>query len=84
MGEDSIFNGMLPVIRDGVVNAIGGGQLDVLKQTVESFANQVAAGMKYVNIVYTMLCLLHIYCHLPMSVLKLLNIHYITLYVFLL
>lgn len=46
MGEDSVFNGNLPVIRDGVVNAIGSGSAETLRQTVDSFANEVVKGMQ--------------------------------------
>jgi hypothetical protein len=35
MGEDSVFNGMLPHIRDGVVSSISSGRLDVLSSTVD-------------------------------------------------
>lgn len=46
MGEDSVFNGMLPVIRDGVVDAIGSGNIETLKKVVDTFAVDVAKGMK--------------------------------------
>lgn len=34
MGEDSVFNGHLPEIRDGVVASIGSGSLENLSRTV--------------------------------------------------
>jgi hypothetical protein len=46
MGEDSVFNGMLPVIRDGVVDAIGSGSAQSLKKVVNDFAADVVKGMR--------------------------------------
>lgn len=36
MGEDSVFNGQLPEIRDGVVASIGSGSLENLSHTVRT------------------------------------------------
>lgn len=45
MGEDSVFNGQLPRIRDGVVNTIATAP-NSLAQVVDRFAAEVARGMK--------------------------------------
>ena len=40
-GEDSVFNGMLGEIRDGIVRASMGGDPDVIQTVVQGFANKV-------------------------------------------
>ena len=44
-GEDSVFNGNLPAVRDGVVAAVATGKVSVLKKAVDRFAAEVEKGM---------------------------------------
>ena len=44
-GEDSVFNGNLPAVRDRVVAAVATGKVSVLKKAVDRFAAEVEKGM---------------------------------------
>ena len=45
-GEDSVFNGLLPNIRDDIVAAVGQNDLAVLSRTVQGWSRKVIANMR--------------------------------------
>lgn len=46
MGEDSVFNGMLPQIRDSVVTTVATGDVGAVASQVNKYARQVSTAMR--------------------------------------